>query len=116
MTRSLWTKEDVNLLRHLWPERVSTTIIASRLGREWKDIQRKAEKLGLPPRQNLAQAKSRHARKVGDLRHRRAIALRFDLTPPIVVRPSPTLFGAPIRAVAAAERALIDAYLEEERA
>lgn len=120
MSRSYrWDDIEDKALRRMWAADMEVVEIARRLGRKKQSILARANYLGLPRRKKKAtvvapvrrtvgEIRQEHYRRVGDLRRRHFL----NLSDPIVLRPSPTMFGYPIREIELETRALIDRAIE----
>lgn len=105
---TLWTAEKVDCLKKLWVrDDVSRSDMVHTLNFVWEKIEKKAAELNLGPPPEKRDGRAARGRAVGELRHRASLGFRD----PIELRSGTGLFGAPIRAIDADTRALIDAAL-----
>ncbi len=100
-------------LAKLWAMGIETVDIAERFGETEEMVRYYARQQGLPARKRPPPHKAEmsraerwrlHVKKLQCLRHRNAI----QQPDPIILEPSPSLFGAPLKRLDEETRALID--------
>ncbi len=100
-------------LPKLWAMGIETVDIAERFQETEEMVRYYARQQGLPARKRLpphkaemsqAERRRQHGKMLGCLRHRNAI----QQPDPIILEPSPSLFGAPLKRLDEETRALID--------
>ena len=117
--RNRFSDEEDGIIRRLWSS-TEVADIARHLGRQTVSIYQRAKLLGLPSR-GLGPSESRPcltstqqqfkitgARRMASLKHRRSLGF----SDPIILTPSASLFGFPLRAIDPETRALIDRAIE----
>ena len=121
--RHAYSERDDNLIRSLWAEEATCETIAARIGVTRGSVVYRAKHLGLdtsrervpsmgrqPPEMSQAERKRERRQINRDLLRRKRIAQDSE---PIVLRPSHTMTGFPVREIEPETRALIDAALAE---
>ncbi len=100
-------------LPKLWAMGIETVDIAERFQETEEMVRYYARQQGLPPRKRLpphkaemsvAERRRQHGKMLGDVRRRHFI----QQPDPIVLEPSPSLFGAPLKRLDEETRVLID--------